>query len=93
MAMHVEMAEWGRASAEALQKEKSSSTCAGVDWWLMSFPLWDAIPSEFIIKNPRLVWDRLYVRAPPLRLACTITVEFEELYVSEMEAYSVSQPL
>lgn len=65
MRVHAEMSSWDRASAQALQREKSSSTAEAVQWWLMMFPLWDAIPSEFIVKHPRLVWDRLYVRVPP----------------------------
>eukprot|EP00965_Chrysotila_dentata_P007654 249332-Pleurochrysis_carterae.AAC.1 len=53
------------------------------------FPLWDAIPSEFIIKHPRLVWDRLYVR----RLTYTLPLTPLDLYYSKMEVYSTSKPL
>eukprot|EP00965_Chrysotila_dentata_P257066 6212759-Pleurochrysis_carterae.AAC.6 len=61
MAMHVEMREWDQATAQALKSEQTSSTSEAVQWWLMMFPLWDAIPAESIIKHPRLIWDQLYV--------------------------------
>eukprot|EP00965_Chrysotila_dentata_P131612 4351043-Pleurochrysis_carterae.AAC.1 len=61
MALKIKMGDWNGAASEALRKEKSSSTSEAIDWWLMMFPLWNAIPSEFVIKHPRLVLDRLYV--------------------------------
>eukprot|EP00965_Chrysotila_dentata_P109043 3602525-Pleurochrysis_carterae.AAC.1 len=39
---------------------ETTSQSEAVTWWMQILPLWDAIPNEFIIKHPRLLWDRLY---------------------------------
>eukprot|EP00965_Chrysotila_dentata_P127099 4203868-Pleurochrysis_carterae.AAC.3 len=55
--------EWNRQAKEALKAEKATSMKEAIQWWMLIFPLWDAIPNEYIIKHPRLVWDRLFVSA------------------------------
>eukprot|EP00965_Chrysotila_dentata_P132407 4378463-Pleurochrysis_carterae.AAC.1 len=60
MDVNAEMSAWDAAARKALKKEETSSTNECVNWWLMIFPLWDAIPNEFLIKHPRLIWERLY---------------------------------
>eukprot|EP00965_Chrysotila_dentata_P007338 237896-Pleurochrysis_carterae.AAC.1 len=52
-------AEGSAETREGDEHEGSSST---VDAY---FPQWDAIPNEYIIKHPQLVWDRLFVSALP----------------------------
>eukprot|EP00965_Chrysotila_dentata_P162760 5375032-Pleurochrysis_carterae.AAC.1 len=50
-----EIAEWNKQAREALKQEKAASMKEAVQWWMLIFPLWDAIPNEYIIKHPPLV--------------------------------------
>eukprot|EP00965_Chrysotila_dentata_P073312 2421769-Pleurochrysis_carterae.AAC.1 len=54
LAMKSEIQSWARASRKALKDEKVTSMSEAIQWWRLIFPLWDAIPNEYLIKHPRL---------------------------------------
>eukprot|EP00965_Chrysotila_dentata_P169845 5606634-Pleurochrysis_carterae.AAC.1 len=60
LAAAAEAKRWQKSARQAMAREKMTSQSEAVAWWMQILPLWDAIPNEFIIKHPRLVWDRLY---------------------------------
>eukprot|EP00965_Chrysotila_dentata_P126430 4179256-Pleurochrysis_carterae.AAC.1 len=60
LAAAAESKPWQKSARQAMAREKTTSQFEAVAWWMQILPLWDAIPNEFIIKHPRLVWDRLY---------------------------------
>eukprot|EP00965_Chrysotila_dentata_P176188 5817645-Pleurochrysis_carterae.AAC.1 len=76
------MRDWDQAAAQALKSEQASSTSEAVQWCLMMFPLWDAIPAESIIKHPRLVWDQLYVSVITGHPICSRSSTFDSAYIA-----------
>eukprot|EP00965_Chrysotila_dentata_P223982 6193911-Pleurochrysis_carterae.AAC.2 len=60
MQTQIDMKAWEEAAKHALVRAKSSSTQEAIDWFLMLFPLGEAIPNEFLIVHPRIIWDSLY---------------------------------
>eukprot|EP00965_Chrysotila_dentata_P008822 287606-Pleurochrysis_carterae.AAC.1 len=49
-----EKQEWAKAARLAARKEQTNSMEEAIQWWLQIFPLWDALPNEYIIKHPRV---------------------------------------
>eukprot|EP00965_Chrysotila_dentata_P230768 6197978-Pleurochrysis_carterae.AAC.1 len=57
-----EMNQWNAAGRAARVAESCTSKSEAIKWWSTMLSMWDAVPNEFVIVHPRLVWDALYVR-------------------------------
>eukprot|EP00965_Chrysotila_dentata_P110228 3642420-Pleurochrysis_carterae.AAC.1 len=53
--------DWNATARAARAAEVSSSRSEAIKWWTTMLSMWDAVPNEFVIVHPRLIWDNLYV--------------------------------
>eukprot|EP00965_Chrysotila_dentata_P234426 6200168-Pleurochrysis_carterae.AAC.4 len=58
-----EMSTWDKAGRAARAAEQTSSRSEAVHWFMTMLSMWDAIPNEFVIVHPRVLWDSLCVSA------------------------------
>eukprot|EP00965_Chrysotila_dentata_P028971 963109-Pleurochrysis_carterae.AAC.1 len=50
-----EKPEWNKQAREALKQEKATSMKEAVQWWMLIFPLRDAIPNEWLVHINNLL--------------------------------------